>query len=128
MSEPILQADEISVTYGGIIPALRGVSVTVPERAIVALLGGNGAGKTTMLKALSSLVRAERGELTGGRVVYRGEDVTRLEPWTLVERGLVQVLEGRRCFGHLSIEENLRIGSFARRPKRAEIDADLERI
>ncbi|KAG8148731.1 ABC transporter ATP-binding protein [Burkholderia catarinensis] len=128
MSEPILQADEIAVTYGGIIPALRGVSLTVPERAIVALLGGNGAGKTTTLKALSSLVRAERGELTGGRVVYRGEDVTHAAPWTLVERGIVQVLEGRRCFGHLSVEENLRIGSFARRPKRSEIDADLERI
>lgn len=110
MSASILQVDEIAVTYSQIIPALRGVSLTVPEGAIVALLGGNGAGKTTTLKALSSLVHAERGELTSGRVVYRGEDVTRVEPWTLVERGLVQVLEGRRCFGHLSVEENLRIG------------------
>lgn len=128
MSAPILQVDEIAVTYSQIIPALRGVSLTVPEGAIVALLGGNGAGKTTTLKALSSLVHAERGELTSGRVVYRGEDVTRVEPWTLVERGLVQVLEGRRCFGHLSVEENLRIGSFARRSKRIGIDTDLERI
>ncbi|MEK6351810.1 MAG: ABC transporter ATP-binding protein [Burkholderia cenocepacia] len=128
MSAPILQVDEIAVTYSQIIPALRGVSLTVPEGAIVALLGGNGAGKTTTLKALSSLVHAERGELTSGRVLYRGEDVTRVEPWTLVERGLVQVLEGRRCFGHLSVEENLRIGSFARRSKRTGIGTDLERI
>ena len=127
-STPILQVDEIAVTYSQIIPALRGVSLAVPEGAIVALLGGNGAGKTTTLKAISNLVRAERGELTGGRIVYRGADVTRVEPWTLVERGLVQVLEGRRCFAHLSVEENLRIGAFARRPRRAEIDADIERI
>lgn len=125
---PILQVDEIAVTYSQIIPALRGVSLTVPEGEIVALLGGNGAGKTTTLKAISSLVRAERGELTGGRVVYRGADVTHSEPWTLVERGLVQVLEGRRCFAHLSVEENLRIGAFVRRPTRADIDAGLERI
>ena len=127
-STPILQVDEIAVTYSQIIPALRGVSLAVPEGAIVALLGGNGAGKTTTLKAISNLVRAERGELTGGHIVYRGEDVARVEPWTLVERGLVQVLEGRRCFAHLSVEENLRIGSFVRRPRRAEIEADLERI
>jgi branched-chain amino acid transport system ATP-binding protein len=125
---PILQADDIAVTYQQIIPALRGVSLTVPTGAIVALLGGNGAGKTTTLKAISSLVRAERGELTGGRIVYRGDDVTRGEPWTLVERGLVQVLEGRRCFAHLSVEENLRIGAFVRRPKSAVIDAELARV
>ncbi|WP_321936147.1 ABC transporter ATP-binding protein [Paraburkholderia sp. J8-2] len=127
-NSPILQVDEIAVTYSQIIPALRGVSLAVPEGAIVALLGGNGAGKTTTLKAISNLVRAERGELTGGHIVYRGEDVARIEPWTLVERGLVQVLEGRRCFAHLTVEENLRIGSFARRPRRAEIEADLDRI
>jgi branched-chain amino acid transport system ATP-binding protein len=128
VSNPILRVDEIAVTYSQIIPALRGVSLAVPDGAIVALLGGNGAGKTTTLKAISSLVRAERGELTGGRIAFRGEDTTRVEPWTLVEQGLVQVLEGRRCFAHLSVEENLRIGSFARRPRRAEIEADLERI
>ncbi len=125
---PILQVDDIAVTYSQIIPALRGVSLVVPEGAIVALLGGNGAGKTTTLKAISSLVQVERGALTGGRIVYRGEDVTRAEPWTLVERGLVQVLEGRRCFAHLTVEENLRIGAFVRRPRRATIDAELERI
>ncbi|NLP63612.1 ABC transporter ATP-binding protein [Paraburkholderia sacchari] len=128
VSIPILQVDEIAVTYSQIVPALRGVSLAVPEGAIVALLGGNGAGKTTTLRAISSLVRAERGELTAGRIAFRGEDVTRVEPWTLVEHGLAQVLEGRRCFAHLSVEENLRIGSFARRPRRAQIEADLERI
>ena len=125
---PILRVDEIAVTYSQIIPALRGVSLTVPQGAIVALLGGNGAGKTTTLKAVSSLVRAERGALTGGSIAYRGETITDADPWTLAERGLVQVLEGRRCFVHLSVEENLRIGAFVRRPKRHEIDADLERI
>jgi branched-chain amino acid transport system ATP-binding protein len=126
--QPILQVDELALTYSQIIPALRGVSLAVPAGAIVALLGGNGAGKTTTLKAISSLVRAERGEVTGGRVTYRGEDVTRSEPWTLVERGLVQVLEGRRCFAHLTVEENLRIGSFVRRPKAAEIERELARV
>lgn len=129
MSEaPILQVDGIAVTYSQIIAAVHDVSLTVPEGGIVALLGGNGAGKTTSLKAISSLVRAERGELTAGRVVYRGADVTQAQPWTLVERGLVQVLEGRRCFAHLSVEDNLRIGSFARRPARADIRAGLERV
>jgi branched-chain amino acid transport system ATP-binding protein len=128
MNEPILQVDEIAVTYGRIIPALRSVSLSVPRGAIVALLGGNGAGKSTTLKAISSLVRAGRGEITGGHVRYRGEDVTGVEPWSLVERGLVQVLEGRRCFPHLTVEENLRIGCFVHRPRRAAIDADLERI
>jgi branched-chain amino acid transport system ATP-binding protein len=125
---PILQVDDIAVTYSQIIPALRGVSLTVHEGEIVALLGGNGAGKTTTLKAISRLVHAERGELTAGRVLYRGVDVTRGEPWTLVERGLVQVLEGRRCFVHLSVEENLRLGAFVQRPTRAAIQAGLERV
>ncbi|KAF1028214.1 MAG: High-affinity branched-chain amino acid transport ATP-binding protein LivF [Burkholderia plantarii] len=125
---PILEVEQLAVRYGGLIPALRDVSLSVPKGAIVALLGGNGAGKSTTLKAISKLVSAERGELTGGRVRYRGEDVTRAEPWTLVERGLVQVLEGRRCFTHLSVEENLRIASFVRRPRRAEIEAGLEHV
>ncbi|HEV3425420.1 MAG TPA: ABC transporter ATP-binding protein [Paraburkholderia sp.] len=125
---PILQIEEIAVKYSQIIPALRGVSLTVPSGEIVALLGGNGSGKTTTLKAVSSLLRAERGELTGGRIAYRGAVVTNADPWTLAERGLVQVLEGRRCFVHLSVEDNLRIGAFVRRPRSHEIDADLERI
>jgi len=125
---PILQVDDIAVTYSQLIPALRGVSLTVPSGAIVALLGGNGAGKTTTLKAISNLIRAERGELTSGHIAYRGDAITDVDPWTLAERGLVQVLEGRRCFAHLSVEENLRLGAFVRRPARADLEADLERI
>ncbi|MFM0077488.1 ABC transporter ATP-binding protein [Paraburkholderia sediminicola] len=125
---PILQVEDIAVTYSQLIPALRGVSLTVPSGAIVALLGGNGAGKTTTLKAISSLIRAERGELTSGRIAYRGDAITDADPWTLAERGLVQVLEGRRCFAHLSVEENLRLGAFVRRPAGADLEADLERI
>jgi len=125
---PILQVDDISVTYSQLIPALRGVSLTVPSCAVVALLGGNGAGKTTTLKAISSLLRTERGELTSGRIAYRGESIIEADPWTLAGRGLVQVLEGRRCFAHLSVEENLRLGAFVRRPARADLEAELERI
>ncbi|RQS58563.1 ABC transporter ATP-binding protein [Burkholderia sp. Bp8963] len=125
---PILQVDDLAVTYSEIIPALRGVSLAVPDGAIVALLGGNGAGKTTTLRTVSGLVRAERGAVTAGRIAFRGGDVTHAEPWTLVERGLVQVLEGRRCFAQLTVEQNLRIGAFVRRPRRAEIEAGLERI
>jgi branched-chain amino acid transport system ATP-binding protein len=125
---PILQVEDVAVTYSQIIPALRGVSLTVPFGAIVALLGGNGAGKTSTLKAISGLIRAERGELTSGRIAYRGDPITDADPWTLAERGLVQVLEGRRCFAHLSVEENLLLGAFVRRPSRGELAAELERI
>ncbi|MFM0741943.1 ABC transporter ATP-binding protein [Paraburkholderia xenovorans] len=125
---PILQVDDIAVTYSQLIPALRGVSLTVPAGAIVALLGGNGAGKTTTLKAISSLIRAERGELTSGHITYRGDSIGNADPWTLAARGLVQVLEGRRCFAHLSVEDNLRLGSFVRRPTRGDLSADLDRI
>ncbi|WP_120342660.1 ABC transporter ATP-binding protein [Paraburkholderia fungorum] len=125
---PILQVEEIAVTYNQLIAALRGVSLTVPSGAIVALLGGNGAGKTTTLKAVSNLIRAERGELTSGRITYRGNATIDVDPWTLAERGLVQVLEGRRCFAHLSVDENLRLGAFVRSPSRADLEAELERI
>ena len=125
---PILLVDNLAVTYSQLIPALRGVSLAVPTGAVVALLGGNGAGKTTTLKAVSSLLRAERGELTSGRLAYRGEPIADADPWTLAGRGLVQVLEGRRCFAHLSVEENLRLGAFVRRPAKADLEADLERI
>jgi branched-chain amino acid transport system ATP-binding protein len=124
----VLDVDGLAVTYGGLISALRGVSLRVSEGAVVALLGGNGAGKTTTLKAISALLGAERGELTAGRIAYRGKDVTRANPWTLAEAGLVQVLEGRRCFAHLSVEENLRIGAYVRRPSAREVEAGLERI
>jgi len=125
---PILQVEAIHVAYGGLVPTVRGVSLSVPAGGIVALLGGNGAGKTTTLKAISSLIRAERGELTSGRIVYEGEAITHADPWRLTRRGLVQVLEGRRCFAHLTVEQNLGIGAFARRASRRSIDAGLERI
>jgi branched-chain amino acid transport system ATP-binding protein len=129
MSAPaILEVHAIALSYGGLIPALRKVTLTVPQGAIVALLGSNGAGKSTTLKAISALVRADRGALTHGRIAYRGEDVTHADPARLVERGLVQVLEGRRCFAHLSVEDNLRIGAYSQRPSRREVDAGLERI
>jgi branched-chain amino acid transport system ATP-binding protein len=125
---PILQVDDIAVTYNELARALSGVSLNVPEGAIVALLGGNGAGKTTTLKAVSSLLRVERGALVRGRIRYRGADVTDIDPWRLAERGVVQVLEGRRCFARLSVEENLRIGAFVRRFSAWEMADALERI
>jgi branched-chain amino acid transport system ATP-binding protein len=125
---PILELDAVSVTYSQIIPALRGVSLSVPQGSIVTLLGGNGAGKTSTLKTISGLIRAERGELTSGSIRYRGDVITDADPWSLVEHGLVQVLEGRRCFAHLSVEENLRLGAVVRRPSRGELAAELERI
>ncbi len=127
-ADVILQVEDIAVTYSQIIPALRGVSLAVPAGAIVALLGGNGAGKTTTLKTISSLIRAERGELTAGSITYRGQGITEADPWSLAEHGLVQVLEGRRCFVHLSVEDNLRIGAFLRQPSARDLAADLERI
>lgn len=129
MSAPdILRVDAIAVTYQGIISALRDVTLNVRQGAIVALLGGNGAGKSTTLKAISALIAAERGVLTAGRITWQGHDVTRGDPASLAAQGLVQVLEGRRCFAHLSVEENLRIGAHVRRLARREIDAELERI
>ena len=125
---PVLQVEDLAVTYGGMITALRGVTLSVPERGVVALLGSNGAGKTTTLKAISGLIHAEQGERAAGRILYQGEPIERAEPWTLVSRGLVQVLEGRRCFVHLSVEDNLRIGAFPAKTRRADVDLDLERI
>lgn len=125
---PILRIDDIAVTYNQLASALGGVSLSVPDGAIVALLGGNGAGKTTTLKAVSSLLSVERGALSRGRILYRGTDVTHIDPWRLAERGLVQVLEGRRCFARLTVEDNLRIGAFVRRPSARAIGDELERI
>ena len=102
---------------------LKGVSLGVPKGGIVALLGANGAGKTTTLKAISNLLRAERGEVTKGAIMFEGERVDRLSPNDLVRRGAIQVMEGRHCFGHLTIEENLLTGAFTRRDGRAAIAA-----
>ena len=102
----LLAVNNIEVIYDHVILVLKGVSLKVPEGAIVALLGANGAGKTTTLKAISNLLRAERGEVTKGAIVYEGERIDRLTPSDLVKRGVIQVMEGRHCFPHLTVEEN----------------------
>ena len=124
----LLRVVEVEAVYGDAILALRGVTLRVPEGSIVALLGANGAGKTTTLKAVSNLLGASRGVVSAGEIAYRGESTLRLDPADLVRRGVVQVLEGRRCFAHLTLEENLLSGGFVRRPPRRELRTDLERI
>ena len=128
MAVPLLDVNGIEVIYNHVILVLKGVSLTVPEGGIVALLGANGAGKTTTLKAISNLLQAERGEVTKGAIHFAGERVDRLDPSQLVKRGVVQVMEGRHCFGHLTVEENLLTGAYTRGASRAEIRADLERV
>ena len=125
---PLLAVNNIEVIYSHVILVLKGVSLAVPEGGIVALLGANGAGKTTTLKAISNLLHSERGEVTKGSIVFDGEEVQARSPNELVRRGCVQVMEGRHCFGHLTIEENLLTGAFTRRDGRAAIKADLERV
>ncbi|MGA0582570.1 MAG: ABC transporter ATP-binding protein [Castellaniella sp.] len=129
-SEPavLLNVNGIEVIYNHVILVLKGVSLTVPEGRIVALLGANGAGKTTTLRAISNLLRGERGEVTKGGIEYRGERIESLSPADLVQRGVVQVMEGRHCFAHLSIEENLLTGAYTRSLGRADLDAALERV
>ena len=127
-AKPLLEVNGIEVIYNHVILVLKGVSLTVPEGGIVALLGGNGAGKTTTLKAISNLLRAERGEVTKGLIELAGERVDRLSPSDLVKRGVVQVMEGRHCFAHLTVEDNLLTGAYTRRAGRAEVRADLERV
>jgi len=124
----LLDVDGIEVIYHHVILVLKGVSLTVPEGAIVALLGGNGAGKTTTLRAVSNLLAGERGEVTKGRIHLRGERIERLTPSELVRRGVVQVMEGRRCFAHLTIEENLLTGAYARTDGRAAVARTLEKV
>jgi branched-chain amino acid transport system ATP-binding protein len=125
---PILDISNIEVVYDHVILVLKGVSLTVPAGGIVALLGANGAGKTTTLKAISSLLRAERGEVTKGVIRFKGERIDRLSPSELVRRGCIQVMEGRMCFPHLSIEENLLTGAFTRRDGGAAVRRDLAMI
>ena len=125
-TDAILAVNNIEVVYDHVILVLKGVSLVVPKRGIVALLGANGAGKTTTLKAISNLLRAERGDVTKGTISFAGERVDRLSPDDLVRRGCIQVLEGRHCFGHLTIEENLLTGAYTRRDGNAAIKRDLE--
>ena len=128
VAKPLLVVNGIEVIYNHVILVLKGVSLAVPEGGIVAILGGNGAGKTTTLKAISNLLRAERGEVTKGTIELRGEPVHRLNPADLVKRGVIQVMEGRHCFGHLTVEENLLTGAYTRKASRAEIRASLEKV
>jgi branched-chain amino acid transport system ATP-binding protein len=127
-SDAILQVNNIEVIYDHVILVLKGVSLEVPKGGIVALLGANGAGKTTTLRAVSNLLRAERGETTKGSILFKGVRIENLSPSELVKRGCIQVMEGRHCFAHLSIEENLMTGAYTRRDSRAEIAEDLEKV
>ena len=125
---PVLRVNNIEVIYNHVILVLKGVSLEVPEGGVVALLGANGAGKSTTLKAISNLLRAERGDVTKGTIEYRGERVDKLTPSELVKRGVIQVMEGRRCFEHLTVEENLLTGAYSRSDGRAAIAHDLELV
>jgi branched-chain amino acid transport system ATP-binding protein len=127
-AQPLLDVNGIEVIYNHVILVLKGVSLAVPEGGIVALLGANGAGKTTTLKAVSNLLRAERGEVTKGAITFKGERVDRLNPADLVKRGVIQVMEGRHCFAHLTVEENLLTGAYTRKVSRAEVRSELERV
>ncbi len=125
---PLLAVSNIEVIYDHVILVLRGVSLEVPEGGIVALLGANGAGKTTTLKAISNLLHSERGEVTKGSIEYMGERIEKLDPATLVRKGVTQVMEGRHCFGHLTVEENLLTGAYTRGNAAGEIQRELEKV
>jgi len=127
-AQPLLAVNNIEVIYDHVILVLKGVSLEVRDGSIVALLGANGAGKSTTLKAISNLLRAERGEVTKGSVEFNGERIDQLNPSEVVRRGGVQVMEGRHCFAHLTIEENLLTGAFTRRASRSEIVGDLDKV
>jgi branched-chain amino acid transport system ATP-binding protein len=128
MSAPLLDVNGIEVIYNHVILVLKGVSLQVPQGRIVALLGGNGAGKTTTLRAVSNLLEGERGEVTKGQILLRGERIESLSPAQMVQRGVVQVMEGRHCFAHLTIEENLLTGAFSRKDGKAAVKASLEKV
>jgi branched-chain amino acid transport system ATP-binding protein len=127
-ADKILAVNNIEVIYDHVILVLKGVSLEVPKGGIVALLGANGAGKTTTLKAISNLLHAERGDVSKGSIVFEGAEVQDLSPNELVRRGCIQVMEGRHCFGHLTIEENLLTGAFTRRDGKAAIKRDLDLV
>ena len=124
----LLTVNNIEVIYDHVILVLKGVSLEVPEEGIVALLGANGAGKTTTLKAISNLLSAERGDVTKGSIEFRGDRVDKLTPSDLVKRGVTQVMEGRRCFEHLTVEDNLLTGAYTRTDGRDAIAQDLEMV
>jgi branched-chain amino acid transport system ATP-binding protein len=128
VGQNLLSVNNIEVIYDHVILVLKGVSLEVPEGGVVALLGANGAGKTTTLKAVSNLLKSERGEVTKGTIQFRGERVDRMGPNDLVRRGVVQVMEGRHCFEHLTVEENLLTGSYTRKDGRAAVQESLEKV
>ncbi len=127
-SRPMLEVNNIEVVYNHVILVLKGVSLTVPKGGIVALLGANGAGKTTSLKAVSNLLHSERGEVTKGNIQFEGKEIQNLSPSDLVKSGCIQVMEGRHCFEHLSIEENLLTGAYTRQDGNKSIKQDLELV
>ena len=127
-SENILEINSIEVMYDSVISALHDVSLNVPKGKIVALLGGNGAGKSTTLKAISTMLAAERGKVTKGSINYDGTEVKNQSPYEMVALGMVQVLEGRRCFGHLTVEENIISGAYSRKLSKSQIKDELEKI
>lgn len=126
--KPLLDVNGIEVIYNHVILVLRGVSLVVPKGKIVALLGANGAGKTTTLRAISNLLKSERGEVTKGMISYKGEEIQNLTPADLVKRGVIQVMEGRHCFEHLTIEENLLTGAYTRNISRGDLEASLDMV
>ena len=128
MSAALLNVNGIEVIYNHVILVLKGVSLQVPEGRVVALLGGNGAGKTTTLRAVSNLLAGERGEVTKGSIELRGERIEKLSTSDMVNRGVVQVMEGRHCFAHLTIEENLMTGAYTRRDGKAAVAETLEKV
>ena len=126
--EDILKIENIEVMYDSVISALHDVSLTVPRGKIVALLGGNGAGKSTTLKAISTMLASERGKVTKGKITYDGTSVVNQNPTEMVGLGMVQVLEGRRCFGHLTVEENIITGAYSRKLTNSEMKDELDKI
>lgn len=124
----VLRLNNVEVIYDHVILVLKGVSLDVPKGSIVALLGANGAGKTTTLKAVSNLLRAERGDVTKGTIELDGKRIQNLTPNDLVKLGVVQVMEGRHCFEHLTIEENLLVGAYVRKDGTTKIREDLEKV
>ncbi len=126
--DSLLEVNNIEVIYNHVILVLKGVSLSVPKGGITALLGGNGAGKTTTLKAISNLLHSERGLVTKGSIVYRGTAIDSLSPEQLVKKGVIQVMEGRHCFEHLTIEDNLMTGAYTRRDGKSAVNRDLEMV
>ncbi len=127
-TETLLQVNNVEVIYNHVILVLKGVSLSVPKGGITALLGGNGAGKSTTLKAISGLLHSERGEITKGSITYRGENLVGMDPADLVKKGVIQVMEGRHCFEHLTVEENLLTGAYTRQDGGAAVQQDLEMV